>query len=368
MHPAVALTLFLAGLGFAQDLPIDDYEDIVATVVADAPPFGQSLVTATPTYNQASAISEATADAISQASEAVVATATTLERRVAVCTARPFNGPQVTEPADSDSAFLGYQPFADTANGAAQPAAWPAEYKLVDGYVNLHGSGQSTSYLTYTAQIEGYNLAQCAARCDSIVGCVSFNIFYERDPLIIFPDTQTPNSQYCPADHNSPSATLIKCAFYNKPIKPSEAINVGQYQGSDFHLVIAGSNAYAKTAPRLVGYSNPTSFGNAAINAPAPVDKNGYMRVQTFGTDVPLDPKVCADSCAAQSDYNSRHGGPKCIFFNAYLLYKNGQNPVFTCTYYSVVYDKSYAKNVGQYNSKGDHFTIGSSYGYTLIQ
>ena len=181
MRSSVALTFLLACLGFAQDLPIDDYEDIVATVVADAPPFGQVSETATPTYNQASAISEATAEAVSQASEAIEAAATesaatTLERRVASCTARPFNGPQVTEPADSDSAFLGYQLFADTANAAAQPSAWPAEYKLVNGYVNLLGSGQSTSYLTYTAKIDGYNLAQCAAKCDSIVGCVSFNI------------------------------------------------------------------------------------------------------------------------------------------------------------------------------------------------
>ena len=107
---------------------------------------------------------------------------------------------------------------------------------------------------------------------------------------------------------------MIKCAFYNKPVQPAEATNVGQYQGSDFHLVIAGSNAYAKTAPKLDGYTGPTAFGNAAIAAPGNV---GYMRIQTFGTDVPLDPKVCADSCAAQTAYNGRHGGPSCIFFNA---------------------------------------------------
>lgn len=177
MHSYTALTLLLAGLGFAQDLPMEDYEGIVATVVADAPPFGAALATETPTYVQASAIAEATAEAVSLASEAKASVVpTTLVKRVVACTTRAFNGPQVTEPADSDAAFLGYQPFADEAIAAADSSKWPGEYKLIDGYVNLHGSGQSTSYLTYTAQIDGYNLEQCAARCDSIVGCVSFNI------------------------------------------------------------------------------------------------------------------------------------------------------------------------------------------------
>ena len=169
MWSTLLLPLCLAGLSLAQDLPTDAYESIMATVTPDAPPFGQVSETSTPTYDRTSAISEATAEVATPTSLAKV-------RRQAACTTRSYNGPQVTEPADSDSAFLSYEPFSNAAQVAAVPSSWPAEYKLVPGFLNLRGSGQSTSYITYTAQLSGYNLAECAAKCDSIVGCVSFNI------------------------------------------------------------------------------------------------------------------------------------------------------------------------------------------------
>ena len=156
---------------------MDAYESIMETVTADAPPFGQVSETATPTYDRTSAISEATAEIATPTSFA------TAVRRQVQCTTRSYNGPQVTEPADSDTAFLGYQPFSDSAQAAAAPASWPAEYKLIPGFVNLKGSGQSTSYITYTAQLSGYSLAECAAKCDSIVGCVSFNICKSTPPV-----------------------------------------------------------------------------------------------------------------------------------------------------------------------------------------
>lgn len=47
-------------------------------------------------------------------------------------------------------------------------------------------------------------------------------------------------------------------------------------------------------------------------------------------------------------------------------MYKNEQNGVFTCTYYTSAWDSSYATNAGQYDQAGNHYTIGSSYGYAL--
>ncbi|KAH8896900.1 hypothetical protein GQ53DRAFT_600957, partial [Thozetella sp. PMI_491] len=282
------------------------------------------------------------------------------------CTTRSYNGPQVTAPGDTPDAFLAYQPFRAAAMAASNPANVPDEFMLIPGFSNLNASAVSTSYLTYTTNnIFSYDLNACALKCDSIVGCQAFNIFYERDPLVVDPDTQCPSPDLCPGLSTNPSATFIKCAFYNSAVLPSEATNPGQYQ-EDFHLVISGSNAYSRTAVSLPDYDAPIEYHNKAINIPTPVINYGYMRIQTFGTNVPYNVTLCALSCQSQSDYNSRHGGSACVFFNAYNLYKNGANPVFTCVYYSKYYNSSYATNSGQYNSAGDHYTIGSSYGYSI--
>lgn len=51
----------------------------------------------------------------------------------------------------------------------------------------------------------------------------------------------------------------------------------------------------------------------------------------------------------------------------AYILYKDGLNGVFTCTYYTYAWSPSYATNVGQYDSQGHHYTIGYSNGYAKV-
>ena len=185
--------------------------------------------------------------------------------------------------------------------------------------------------------------------------------------MIVSSTTQVPDKDVCPGLATSPSATLIKCAFYGMPLLVSTATNVGQFQGK-FKVVVAGSNAYARTsAPSLDHYEGPVSFGNASINAPAPVIDHGYLRTQTFGTNVPYDPSLCAASCETQTEYNAAHGtnkGQACVFFNSYVLYKNGANGVFTCAYYGTPYGVAYAKNKGQFDKDGNKFTIGQSYGY----
>jgi hypothetical protein len=167
---------------------------------------------------------------------------------------------------------------------------------------------------------------------------------------------------------NSPSATLIKCAFWGMPIKASQATNTGQFQGT-FRVVTSGSNAYFKSsAPTVGGYSGPVNFGNASINAPTPVSKFGYLRTQTFGQNVPFDPNLCAVSCTAQTANDIRHnnGSSPCIFFNVYVLTKNGQNGVLSCAYYSTPYSVVWAKNSGQYDASRNFFGVTQSYGYYL--
>lgn len=95
------------------------------------------------------------------------------------------------------------------------------------------------------------------------------------------------------------------------------------------------------------------------------------MGVQTFPMTQPYDPSVCATACEQKSAYNLRHTTPQsdariCVFFDAYILYKNGANGVFTCTYYTAIYGPPQATNFGQYDGSGNHFTIGHSYIYSL--
>jgi hypothetical protein len=95
------------------------------------------------------------------------------------------------------------------------------------------------------------------------------------------------------------------------------------------------------------------------------------MGVQTFPSTQPYDPSVCAAACQQKSAYNLRHTVPQsaariCVFFDAYILYENGVNGVFTCTYYTASYGPAYATNGGQYDGHGNHFTIGHSYTYSL--
>jgi len=145
----------------------------------------------------------------------------------------------------------------------------------------------------------------------------------------------------------------------------SSATNTGQWQ-DNFQIVIAGSNVYQATEPAAIdGFSGPVNFGTSTINAPS-----GYMGVQTFPQSQPYDPSVCAAACNAKTAFDIQQGLPSmsnpdlCEFFVAYILYENGNNGVFTCTYYTSSWDSSYATNNGQYDGQGNHYTIGYSHAY----
>ncbi|KAH8879776.1 hypothetical protein GQ53DRAFT_853156 [Thozetella sp. PMI_491] len=377
MRTALAISSFFCGLAAAnpvaprQEIDLGAYKSAAAKATAVAPPIGDAAPENSAAYNPTSVSALAVAQITSAASDATKTVEVVAAKRAATsCTTRTYNGPQVTSPADTPEAFLGYQPFKDAAESAALDENVPtAGYQVVDGFVNLQATAINSNYLTYvSSRLTGYDVDTCAAVCDGMAGCNSFVIYYERDPLVVNPDTQVPDVNLCPANSSSSSATLIKCAFYGQPVTSGEAVNSYQYWGS-FKIVYAGANAYYKYAATVDGFKAPVSFGGAAINAPAPVINHGYLRSQTFGTNVPFDPSLCAASCNAQTTYNAKHSlynGAACVFFDAFIVYENGLNGVFTCNYYSIEYDSSYAKNVGQYDSAGNHYTIGNSYGYYI--
>lgn len=218
-------------------------------------------------------------------------------------------------------------------------------------------------YLGFTT-LKTYDVASCAAKCNAINGCISINIYYERDPTV---DPGTGNSGCA----NPPSTTMIKCVFWGGPISADNAVNTGQWR-NQFQVVIAGSNGYTNSSvAALSGYSAPIPLGNAAINAP--YDKYGY---NTYMGDAiflgAFNASLCAAACSQKSAYNLQHpskdGSPvqTCQFFNTYILYINDTTHIQGqyCAMYSESWPQSYATNVGQYRGS-DHFLIEYSFAYS---
>ncbi|KAK0626863.1 hypothetical protein B0T14DRAFT_421937 [Immersiella caudata] len=276
------------------------------------------------------------------------------------CKARPYNGPLVTNP-DTPSAFKAYGPFNSAATVWAEDQNTPENYVTVPSFVNLNAAAQAPGYLS-SIEPESYDPVECAAYCDKEPSCTSFNIFYERVPLIVHPTTLVPDAEICPGLSNSPSATLIKCAFYSNPLTAATATNNGQFQGQ-FETAVAGSTAFFKWDPPAVhGFHGPFHLGGATIHAPY-----GYLRHETF-PGAQFDPERCAASCDEHFDHDKETGkvSNQCIFFNAYVLYKNGGEPLFNCAYYSEVWGPEEATNQGQVDGEGNVYSVGLSYAYYL--
>jgi hypothetical protein len=189
---------------------------------------------------------------------------------------------------------------------------------------------------------------------------------FERVPLIVDPITLAPNPSVCPGKADSPSATLIRCAFYTDVVQPGDATNVGQWF-SEFPAAIAGSSAFQRwsgdgASASLRGFLGPVDFGNQAIETTGP----DYLRIEQFGDPSPnpeYNPFLCAVSCASQV---AADGRPQCVFFNAYIEHTNFEKAVFVCAYYSNNHSVDQATNKGQIDGGGNIHTITSSFGYSL--
>lgn len=286
MQSILALPLLLT-LAATQSLPINAYESATDSLISDGAPWGTDDI--------------------------VVAAADQKRDEPTACVSQVGNGPKVTP--DTDTAFLSNPVFSAAATAAA--ASPPTGFHVATNWVNLQGSnGDNTGYLTYiSSQLSSYDPNQCAAFCSSTANCISFVIYYERDPELVWPTTRTPKDPECPGTATSSSVTLVKCTFYSVPLYAGNATNTGQYQGG-FHLVVAGSTAFNLEAPAINGWTGPVDLGNAALSIPTPVGANGYIRVQTFPNSN-FNPNACATSCQATA---------QCTSFNAYVLYQNGAN------------------------------------------
>lgn len=231
------------------------------------------------------------------------------------------------------------------------------------------------------------------------------NIYFERDPSVN------------PAEGcaNPTSITNIKCIFYGLPVTEKAATNAGQWRGPPdvngkaFHVVIAGSNGkstphlghnnndlsiihrratntsitnitdphahtgYTKVfnPPPLEGSWNQPQLLPAAINAPLnEAGQDTYMGMKFYpGAS---SPQQCAAACEAKTAYNMAHPRPdgsyrSCVFFNMYLLSKNGVPEGRYCSFYSQSWGLQYAVNKGQWRG-ADRYDVSHSVSYQMFQ
>jgi hypothetical protein len=172
MKPDTILMVLLSGMAIASPLQkrqdaddmtniIDAYE-AVPDVTPTGPPLGDNATQASPIlYNQDAAIASSTPTAVSD-----------LSKRDS-CVINVVSNYAGTVSPDTDTAFLNDPTIASIANNAVPPPG----YFLVAGYQNLQASAEAPSYLTFwQSDLSSYDVNACAAKCNSIKGCNSFDI------------------------------------------------------------------------------------------------------------------------------------------------------------------------------------------------
>ncbi|THV78875.1 hypothetical protein D6D29_07325 [Aureobasidium pullulans] len=339
-----ALAALAAAAPRPQLINLDEIPDYTPTVTM-VPGLTAQVVT----YDPTAAISAAAADVTD--SPLLQEKRDLLQARAA-CAAQPTMANVYNIDVSSASAFR-----ADTiAAGKANNAVTPSGYAL-----NFQNSGKASSaygYLGYQT-VPSYDPSICANKCNSITGCLAFNIYFERDPTVE-PGTGCTN----------PSAFAnIKCSYWGGNLDTTTLTNGGQMRSS-FEVAIAGSNGYTTTKYQVIsGYTTPKFLNTAVMNAPT--DCNGadtYMGYKLFNEAV-FDARLCSAACDAQSAYNianppSDGSKPKlCKFFNTYILNKNGVGQGQYCSMYTEQWSSTYATNTGQ-NRGSDKYTMSFSFMY----
>ncbi|KAK4992724.1 hypothetical protein LTR50_000847 [Elasticomyces elasticus] len=325
--------------------------DFAAVNAAPTPSVQGPAITAKvqrPTYNPTVAASEA----VASASADPVASKRKLRARNA-CSVQPAGSGPLTSSPDTADAFLANPVY----NQGAGNAPTPQGYSLAFG--SLTGSTSQNGYMgLYT--LTKYDTIKCQQLCDAAFGCTAFNIYYERDPSL------DPGST-CP---DPASTTNIKCTLWGFPICGDTATNKGQWL-QNFHVVIAGSNGYVKSAPpkSQPDFTGPTALGGA-VQAPLDNGVDTYIGMRLY-PDGAYDPSLCAAVCKQTTAYDAATADATgkykpCNFFNSYVLSKNNVPQGTYCAFYTRPWDRGYGTNVGQYDGAGNYYSVSQSYSYTL--
>ncbi|TDZ35751.1 hypothetical protein C8035_v007157 [Colletotrichum spinosum] len=273
------------------------------------------------------------------------------------CAVQPDgNGPQVQP--DNIDAFLAYPEFKADALNAVTPSGYAQTFQ------DLNGAVTANTYLGLFT-LKSYDVAGCAAHCDSTDLCTGINIYIERDPSI--------NPEGCSCT-NPASITNYKCTLWGSGVDKAAATNTGQGR-SGFDVVITASNGYEKTnntTPSTPsGWNNPQNCNRGVHNHPSTC-----MGQQFFPG--PFDVNVCATYAAAQNARNSRSSGIwsfaswfgysplKCNFFNAFMIKQNGVAKGTYCSLFTQQYPATgpLGANYHPGNAEGSSWGIESSWSF----
>lgn len=264
-------------------------------------------------------------------------------------------GPPTTNP-DTAPAFQANPVYHQLAQSAVAPSGYAQTFK------DLNASVNANSYMgLYTLQ--SYDVAGCAAKCDSTNLCTAFNLYIERDPSF------NPDQCSC-TGNNVPSFTNFKCTLWGSGVNAAAATNSGQTR-SGFSVVIAGSNGYAKTnntTPATPpGWTNPKNCSGIHNHPRTCLGEQLFKGV--------FDVSICATYAATQNAVNVKSGiintilswfgyNPgKCNFFNAFMLTQDGVPQGTYCKLFAQQYDPSYGTTIPGWNG-GHYFGAESSWSY----
>ncbi|THX00725.1 hypothetical protein D6D13_09354 [Aureobasidium pullulans] len=345
---AAAAALAVASpVAHPQIFDLEDLESIDAAPAVTAPAgVGIETVTYDVAAATASVFAEVASDVTPDIETAAGTTSSVLKRDA--CSPEPQSPYTYTTSTNTDVAFLNDNTYSDAANSAGTPEGWNPTFK------NLKGSVSTSAYLGYVSY-PSYNPDVCAAECLKRTGCLSFNIFFERNPIV----DPSPAGGNCPQPD---SQTALKCTFWGVPIEKESAVNVGQYR-NDYHVVISGSNGYkiSKPSKPLSGLTD-TTLENCAIQETC----GSYLTIKTFNDGKPYDPNRCNAACAAITAESLKAKKPErtCQYFTSYMQMKNGLPQFQACAIYSASWTPSVCKNTG-YTSNGNVYTIDYSYSYS---
>lgn len=209
-----------------------------------------------------------------------------------------------------------------------------------------------------------YDTQECAKRCNSVKGCSSFNLYYERAPSV------DPNDS-C---KNPASETVLKCVYYGGPVSERSATNDGQWR-RDFRVVIAGSNGYVnKAISTPEGYQPAIPLGQVTMNVPNKdcAGNPTYLGVKIF-QDGAFSSDKCAAACTATSDWNRAHphvwqnGKPRlCQMFVTYILYNGTTATGQYCAMYDQSWPTTFATERGQWRDNGKSW-FNMDYSYMFV-
>lgn len=360
------LVLGFAGAVLAQDIDLDAVAAMTSDLVMTGAPLAPTVTAAVPTYNPSSAAS----DAADSADVAMFTTAPDSDDDSSMPKRRALRFRRDVAP-DACSTRkvqpVGYGPVAspDTpANFQSNPQVHSAPRTLVapSGFStvfrDLNGSTQQSGYMGYYL-LKAYDPSQCAAKCNKAAGCVSFNLYYERDPTV------DPSADCTPA-----STTNIVCSLYGLPVSAATAKNRGQYRAK-FQVLIEGSNGYnTNNGPDEIANYTISAKYPAAINSVIVNGDDSYIRAVSFPG--PYNPSQCTALCDKQANYALAHPnsdgdvGKVCTYVNAYVLQSETKGPLGTyCGLYTHPWNATYATNFGTKDTDGTPLSVQMSYGFS---